>query len=238
MVCKARCGLRRLINVLSSWETVLLFWMGAILRWLIVSGVEGIIWERKACKMIVLWWFEPLVRGSHACVGFHVWRCLFPLTLGLNLKKNVFLELIMICANKRGEKKQERSWKHAVRQNSKQTNHAVGNRVSSEHCDHRSAVVWLPARRSLCCLGLWCPVGCLPHPSLWKCSGLPLFLRDLQLHIRIRHVGLFSSPVWASPRSVFSSGKSSWVTSPFCLLYPFCLVSLLFGRWPRPGFLI
>lgn len=30
------------------------------------------------------------------------------------------MELIMICANKQGEEKQERSWKHAVRQN-KQT---------------------------------------------------------------------------------------------------------------------
>lgn len=122
MFYKARCGLRRLINVLSSWETVLLFWMGAILRRrFIVSGLKELIWGRKACKMIVLWWFDPLVRRGQACAGFHVWRCLLPLTLGLNFKKNVFMELIMICANKQGEEKQERRWKHAVRRN-KQTN--------------------------------------------------------------------------------------------------------------------
>lgn len=94
-----------------------------------------------------------------------------------------------------------------------------------------SAVVWLPAQKSLCSLNLWCFVEFLPHRSLWKCSGSPLLLRDLQLHGRIHSVGLFSSSVWASAHSLFSSGKSSWVISSFCLLHSFCLVSPLFGCW-------
>lgn len=147
-----------------------------------------IIWERDVCKnhFVVMVWASS--KRELPCVGFHVWRWLFPLTLDcslnwvLNLKEIVSMEPIMICMPVKKGKKSKKEVESILLDKTEQTDktHRSGKLPFPQNAEATTLPLSSSQHpESPCSLRLGCSVECLPHPSLWKCSGSPLFLRDL-----------------------------------------------------------